>query len=114
MRLFEGTEFYQPPRCDKCGDLEEQCQCPAPQPKQLPPEKQTAQIRVEKRKKGKVVTVIGGLSEGNPGKHLNDLLTHLKNSCGAGGTIQSGKIEIQGNHEERVRNLLQKAGYRVN
>ena len=113
MRLFEGTEFYQPPRCEKCGELEEDCKCPPAAPEKLSPGKQTAQIRIEKRKKGKVVTVVRGLAEGNPGHHLADLLTKLKNACGAGGTIDDGAIEIQGNHEERIRGLLIEAGYKV-
>ena len=38
-----------------------------------------------------MITVVAGLSAGNPGDLLGELLTKLKNSCGAGGTIQ--KIE---------------------
>lgn len=113
MRLFEGTEFYQPPRCEKCGELEEKCTCPPPELQQLSPASQTAQIRVEKRKKGKVVTVVRGLAEGNPGRHLADLLTKLKNACGAGGTIQGETIEIQGDHKQRIEGLLKEIGYRV-
>ena len=113
MRLFEGTEFFQPHRCEKCGALKGDCKCPPAEPEQQPPEKQTARIRVERRKKGKVVTVIRGLAPGNPGQHLTNLLTWLKNACGAGGTIQDGAIEIQGNHEDRIEVLLTEAGYNV-
>ena len=113
MRLFEGTEFYQPPRCEKCGELEDECTCPPLEAQQVPPAKQTAQIRIEKRKKGKVVTVVRGLAEGNPGRHLAELLTKLKNACGAGGTIQDETIEIQGDHQLRIENLLKEIGYRV-
>jgi translation initiation factor 1 len=113
MRLFEGTEFFQPPRCEKCGSIVEDCRCAPPEPEQQPPEKQTARIRVEKRKKGKVVTVIRGLAAGNPGQHLANLLTRLKNDCGAGGTIQDGAIEIQGDHEDRIQDLLRESGYNV-
>ncbi len=111
MRLFEGTEFDRPPRCERCGELEEDCQCP-PEPEPLiPPEKQTARLAVEKRKKGKVVTVIRGLpAEGND---LPRLLTRLKSGCGAGGTIAEDSIEIQGKHLDRIRETLQQIGYRV-
>ena len=94
MRLFEGTEFDRPPRCERCGELEADCGCP---PEPLPliaPEKQTAHIAVEKRKKGKVVTVIRGLP-------------------GAGGAIKDESIEIQGRQLDRVRDVLQNIGYRV-
>ena len=111
MRLFEGTEFDRPPRCERCGELEEDCQCPPAAAPLIPPKKQTARLAVEKRKKGKVVTVIRGLEpEGND---LPALLTKLKISCGAGGTISEDRIEIQGNHLERLRETLGQIGYRV-
>ena len=112
MRLFEGTEFDIPPRCERCHELEADCQCPrlpAPQHTRIAPEKQTAKIQTEKRKKGKQVTVIRGLHESN----LPELLVKLKNCCGAGGTIKEQAIEIQGQHAERVRSLLKELGYRV-
>ena len=111
MRLFEGTEFDRPPRCERCGKLEQDCQCPPEAAPLIPPEKQTARLAVEKRKKGKVVTVIRGLEpEGND---LPALLTKLKNVCGAGGTISEDGIEIQGKHLERLRETLGQIGYRV-
>jgi translation initiation factor 1 len=45
---------------------------------------------------------------------LPALLTKLKACCGAGGTIKEDLLEIQGDHLERVRDLLTKIGYRVN
>ena len=65
----------------------------------------------QKRKKGKVVTVIAGLLY--EGDALQELLTKLKNACGAGGTIKDGNLEIQGEHIDRVRDELSKLGYRV-
>ena len=84
MRLFEGTPFDRPPKCDVCGELEADCNC-QPEPFRIPPEKQTARIAVEKRKRGKVVTVIRGLPE--VGNDLPVLLTQLKSTCGAGGAL---------------------------
>lgn len=111
MRLFEGTPFDIPPTCDRCGKLEEECTCPPLPPAQIPPEKQTARLAVEKRKKGKLVTVVRGLpAEGND---LAELLGKLKTACGAGGTLKDEELEIQGNHLERVRELLKGLGYRV-
>gem|GEM_PF-542812 len=111
MRLFEGTPLDRPPRCEHCGELESACVCPPAGPARLAPEKQTARIAVEKRTKGKVVTVIRGLSaEGND---LPALLGQLKAACGAGGTLKDDELEIQGAHLERVRALLSTIGYRV-
>ena len=111
MRLFEGTQWDRPPSCEQCGELEEDCRCP-PLPRVFAaPEKQTARLAVEKRKKGKLVTVIRGLS---PAKSdLPELLGRLKTACGAGGALKDDLVEIQGNHLERVRRLLTDIGYLV-
>jgi len=111
MRLFEGTAFDRPPRCEQCGELEEACTCPPEPAHRIPPERQTARLSVEKRKKGTVVTVIRGLpAEGND---LPGLLTQLKNHCGAGGGTKDEWLEIQGNHLNRIRGFLAQLGYRV-
>jgi translation initiation factor 1 len=111
MRLFEGTPWDRPPRCERCGKLEEACTCPPPPKVLTPPEKQTTRLAVEKRKKGKVVTVVRGLpAEEND---LPGLLAQLKAACGAGGTIKDDELEIQGDHLERLRGLLGEVGYRV-
>lgn len=111
MRLFEGTPWDRPPRCDNCGELEEQCTCPPPAPERIPPGKQTARIAIEKRRKGKVVTVVRGLSA--QGNDLPELLSQLKLFCGAGGTLKDEELEIQGRQLEKVREKLEKIGYRV-
>ncbi|MEQ8790459.1 MAG: translation initiation factor [Pirellulaceae bacterium] len=111
MRLFEGTPLDRPPRCETCGELEAQCTCPPPPKQYLAPEKQTARLAVEKRKKGKVVTVVRGLSAED--NDLPALLAQLKNACGAGGTIKDQQLELQGDHLERLRGKLADIGYRV-
>ena len=111
MRLFEGTPWDRPPRCERCGKLEESCRCPPPPKVFTAPEKQTAQLIVEKRKQGKLVTVIRGLSADE--SDLSDLLGRLKTACGAGGALMDDLLEIQRNHLGRVRDLLAEIGYRV-
>lgn len=116
MGLFAGTPLDLPAHCDQCGKLESECECPPPPPFVLAPEKQTARLAVEKRKKGKMVTVIRGLPR--DGNDLPDLLTRLKNYCGAGGTIADAEaetpvLEIQGRHEQRVRQYLLSQRFKV-
>ena len=111
MRLFAGTPFDRPLRCEQCGELEEDCNCPPEPPPRIPPGQQTARLAVEKRKKGKLVTVVRGLNaEGND---LPELLTLLKSSCGAGGTLKEDVLEIQGDQLDCIREALEKIGYRV-
>jgi len=113
MRLFEGTQFDVPPQCERCEQLESECQCPPIEPtKQLvSPSKQTARITIEKRKKGKIVTLISGLAA--DANDLSSLCTQLKNGCGAGGTTQQDIVEIQGEHAQRVSEILSEIGYRI-
>ncbi len=111
MRLFEGTIFDRPPQCDVCNRLEEECICPPPEPVRVPPGKQTARLAIEKRKKGKRVTVVRGLKTEE--SDLPALLTRLKTACGAGGTLKDDEIEIQGDQLDRVRQTLSDMGYRV-
>lgn len=113
MRLFSGTQWDREPQCERCGQAEAQCQCP-PLPAAvttIPPNQQTARLSMEKRKKGKLVTVIKGLTA--TGNDLPALLSKLKISLGAGGTLEGEDLEIQGEHLERVRQLLSQIGYKV-
>ena len=61
MRLFEGTPYDRPPRCEHCGQLEAECACPPPAVVEIAPEKQNVRLAIENRKKGKQVTALRGL-----------------------------------------------------
>lgn len=77
-----------------------------------PPKQQTARIwRDSKRRKGKTVTVIGGLQH-DPAT-FEELLKTLKKNLGAGGTFKDGEIEIQGDHREAISAFFVKQGYKV-
>ncbi|MGA2089894.1 MAG: translation initiation factor [Endomicrobiales bacterium] len=58
-------------------------------------------VRLEKRA-GKKVTVITGLHTYGIGK-LAEIARTLKTSCGAGGTVKNGVIEIQGDKIMQVQ-----------
>jgi translation initiation factor 1 len=49
---------------------------------------------------GKAVTVISGLALA--AAQLEELATRLKKLCGAGGAVKNGRIEIQGDHRDRL------------
>lgn len=108
MRLFEGTQFDRPPKCERCGALESECTCPKASSPQGG-DQQIVRLSLEKRRKGKVVTVVKGI-----GSHdLVSLLSQLKTVCGAGGSLQDGLLEIQGAHVDRIAGVLTSLGYRV-
>lgn len=77
----------------------------------VPPEKQAARLSVERRKKGKSVTVIRGLAAAD--NDFARLLTRMKDYCGAGGTFEGDVLEIQGDQQEKLRRLLEELGYKV-
>ena len=113
QRLFAGTAWDRAPTCERCGRLEAECECPAllEEPARLAPEGQTARIKVEKRAKGKVVTVVGNLDP--LGNDLAALGSALKAKCGAGGTVKDGVIELQGDHLGAVEGALRGLGYKT-
>ena len=112
-RLFAGTPWDRPPTCDRCGKPEADCGCPplTVEPKRLPPETQTARLRLEKRPKGKHVTTISDLDP--DGNDLVSLAAKLKARCGSGGTLKDGVIELQGDHLATADAALKAIGYKT-
>jgi translation initiation factor 1 len=97
--------------CPKCGWPIAQCRCSTNVDQPLP-EKIVARLLVEKaRRGGKTVTVIDGLPRNQP--FLEQLASELKKACGSGGTVAEGRVEIQGDQRERLRELLAKRGWTV-
>jgi translation initiation factor 1 len=41
------------------------------------------------------------------------LLKQLKNQCGTGGTLKENEIEIQGDHKQKILEILLKLGYKA-
>lgn len=113
MRLFEGTPWDRPPHCERCDKPETECTCPpvVEEVVRKPPQKQTARLAVERRGKGKVVTVVRGLAAAD--NDLPSLLKQIKNTCGTGGKVDGDELEIQGDQLERLREILKQIGYRV-
>lgn len=110
-RLFAGTPFDRPPRCERCQQLESDCQCPPPPHQWLAADQQTASVRLQRRKGGRVVTLIAGLQPQE--SDFTALLKSLKDSCAAGGAVRDDHLEIQGDHADRVRQQLRQLGYRL-
>lgn len=115
MGLFDGTALERPVLCDQCDQDVKTCGCPPPQNQEaeprVEPAKQLLKIRIEKRKRGKLMTVIAGFR--GPHNQRQDLLTELKDLCGAGGTLADGNIEVQGSHQSRIRQFLETRQYRI-
>lgn len=90
--------------CRRCGWPAASCRC-ASQFEEPIPDRIVARLRIERAgRKGKTVTVIEGLPRNQ--KLLKETAAELKRRCASGGTVVDGRIEIQGDHRDRVRDVL--------
>lgn len=81
-----------------------------PESETLEPAKQNLRVWLDRLKGGRVATVVRGFVGSDD--DLAALGKELKKSCGVGGTAKDGEIIIQGDHRDRVVELLIKGGYR--
>jgi translation initiation factor 1 len=97
--------------CPKCGWPQADCHCSAPLEERVP-ERITARLRIEKAgRRGKTVTVVEGLPKNR--EFLKTLTGELKRACGSGGKAGENHVEIQGDHRDSLRSLLQRKGWVV-
>jgi len=92
--------------CEVCGLPKEICVC-----EDIAREQQKISIVLDKRRYGKMMTVVEGI---NPNDlDINALVSNLKSVCACGGTIKEGRIELQGDHRNKVKETLEKMGFVV-
>jgi translation initiation factor 1 len=90
--------------CSKCGLPNDLCVCET-----ISKEEQRVIIRKDKKRYGKIVTIIEGIDAGEI--NVKDLAKSLKNKLACGGTQKDGMIILQGNHLEKVKQELIKMGF---
>ncbi|ERT09650.1 translation initiation factor SUI1 family protein [Lyngbya aestuarii BL J] len=78
----------------------------------LPPNQQNLKVQASRKgRKGKTVTVISGFQTSD--ETLGKLVKQLKAQCGSGGTVKDDTIEIQGDHAQKLAEILTKLGYKA-
>lgn len=78
----------------------------------LPPQQQDLRIQATRSgRKGKTVTIITGFQ--HKPETLSKLLKQLKAKCGTGGTVKDNSLEIQGEHKQKLLELLTQSGYKA-
>jgi translation initiation factor 1 len=90
--------------CPKCGLPQELCVCES-----IAKESQKIEVSTEKKKFGKVYTVITGIDEKEI--DMKTLLKKLKSKFACGGKAKKGRIELQGNHKTKVKESLIESGF---
>ncbi len=90
--------------CPKCGLPKELCVCET-----IAKESQIIKVYVIKKKFGKKYTVIEGIDSKEI--DMKDLTKKLKTKFACGGTVKEGKIELQGDHKQRVKENLVQMGF---
>ena len=93
--------------CPVCGLPKELCVCGA-----IKRETERIKIRLELRKYNKPATIIEGINGSE--KELHDMAKKLKSWCACGGSAKNGKIILQGDHRDKLPELLKKLGFDVN
>jgi translation initiation factor 1 len=90
--------------CNTCGLPKELCVC-----ENIAKENQQITLTAVKKKFGKKNTVIEGIDTKQI--DIKELTKKLKNLLACGGTSKGGKIELQGDHKQRVKEELIKLGF---
>ncbi len=90
--------------CPKCGLPEDLCVC-----SDIAREDQQIEVSVSERRFGKKVTIVQGFDDEEV--DISDLETKLKKKLACGGTHKDGKIELQGDHRRRMKDVLEEFGF---
>ena len=90
--------------CPRCGLVKDLCVCET-----IAKESQIIKIYLENKKFKKFSTIIEGVDEKDI--DLKELAKKLKEKFACGGTAKEGKIELQGDHKNKVKQALVKMGF---
>jgi len=90
--------------CPKCGLARELCVCET-----IAKEDQRIVVKTEKRKFGKLITIVVGINA--KAIDIKEVAKKLKSKFACGGTVKDNIIELQGQHRDGVKQELIKLGF---
>lgn len=90
--------------CPKCGLPKNICIC-----SEISRENQEIKVITEKRKFGKIITVVSGFDKS---VNIKEILKELKKKLACGGTIKNNIIELQGDHSKKIKEILINLGFK--
>jgi len=89
--------------CPKCGLPLQACVC-----KEIAKTDQKIEVKTEKRRFGKITTMVGGFDDG---VDIKEIGKRLKSERACGGTLRKNVIELQGNHKGKIKPILVQMGF---
>lgn len=89
--------------CPKCGLPKQACVC-----EQIVKGSQKIRVATDKKRYGKIVTVVTGF---DTGVDVKKIAKTLKNELACGGTFRDDEIELQGDHSKKIKAILVKLGF---
>ena len=89
--------------CPKCGLPEQACVC-----EQIVKSSQRIKVTTDRKRYGKIVTVVTGFDKGIDVKKI---AKSLKNELACGGTFKNDLIELQGDHTKKIKAILVELGF---
>lgn len=92
--------------CPKCGLPNQACIC-----EEIAKSEQKIRVGTEKRRFGKIITTVTGLSKD---VNIKDIASKLKSELACGGTVKNSVIELQGDHQRKIKPALIALGFPEN
>lgn len=89
--------------CPKCGLPQQACVC-----EQIVKSSQKIRITTDRKRYGKIVTVVSGFGSD---VDVKSIAKDLKNHLACGGTYKDGSVELQGDHRKKIKESLVKLGF---
>jgi len=89
--------------CPKCGLPKQACVC-----EQIVKESQRIRVSTDKKRYGKIVTLVTGF---NSGIDIKNIAKGLKNRLACGGTYRENTVELQGDHRKKIKAILVDLGF---
>lgn len=89
--------------CPKCGLPKQACVC-----EQIVKSSQKIRVTTDKKRYGKIVTVVTGFDSA---VDVKKIARALKNELACGGTYKNDIIELQGDHSKKIKSLLINLGF---
>ncbi|MBL7160023.1 MAG: translation initiation factor [Candidatus Aenigmarchaeota archaeon] len=90
-----------PEVCQVCGLPKDICICQV-----MAKEEAKIKVYTARRRFGKTVTIVDGVKEG-----LKETTKKFKSKLACGGTFKDGKIELQGDHKNKIKKILIAMGF---